>query len=175
MMWNAAHHGSPLTTEIMTGLVLHFGVQPSDTLCTPAEDQTVMLSSNAAEAYTVTAAKPSSVSKALQHPEFFESQTIAGRYQEWTGGGQYAGIKSQLVMGKNGLILPRRPCQSSSGQPQEEKKLPEVIQQLVMQGLSAVALLTKVVNEFGLRGIFKQNDAFHWLAKHLQPELKPEC
>ena len=166
MMWNAAHHGSPLATEIMTGSGLHFGVQPSDTLCTPAADQTVMLSSNAAEAYTVTAAKPSRVAKAFQHPEFFESQTIAGRYQEWTGGGQYAGIKSQLVMGRNGLILPRRPCQSSSGQSQEEKKLPEVI---LMQGLSAVALLTKVVNEFGLRGIFKQNKAFHWLAKHLQP------
>ena len=94
MMWNAAHHGSPLTAEIMTGSVLNFGVQPGDTLCTPvtldAEDQTVVPSSIAAEAYTVPAAKPSRVAKALQHPEFFQSQTIAGRYQEWIGGGLMA-------------------------------------------------------------------------------------
>lgn len=94
MMWNAAHHGSPLTAEIMTGSVLNFGVQPGDTLCTPvtldAEDQTVVPISNAAEAYTVPAAKPSRVAKALQHPEFFQSQTIAGRYQEWIGGGLMA-------------------------------------------------------------------------------------
>ncbi len=94
MMWNAAHHGSPLTAEIMTSSVLNFGVQPGDTLCTPvtldAEDQTVVPISNAAEAYTVPAAKPSRVAKALQHPEFFQSQTIAGRYQEWIGGGLMA-------------------------------------------------------------------------------------
>ena len=173
MMWNAAHHGSPLTTEIMTGSVLNFGVQPGDTLCTPvtldAEDQTVVPSSNAAEAYTVPAAKPSRVAKALQHPEFFQSQTIAGRYQEWIGGGQYAGIKSQLVMGRNGLVLPRTGhAKAAVDNLRKKRNLPEAIEQLVMQGLSssaAVALMTKVVNDFGLRGISKQSEAFHWLAK----------
>lgn len=38
----------------------------------------------------------------------------------------------------------------------------------MVQGLSsnvAVTLVTKVVNDFGLRGIAKQSEVFHWLAR----------
>ena len=129
------------------GVNCHMGWRPD------AADQTVLTSSNAAEGYGVPAPKPSRVAKPPKHPEFFQSQTIAGRYQEWIGGAQYAGIKSQLVMGRNGLVSPR----TGHGSPavdnlRRKRNLPEAIEQLVMQGLSssvAIALVTKVVNNLG--------------------------
>lgn len=110
--------------------------------------------------------------RAPKNPDFFQSQTIDGRYKEWVGGGQYAGIKSQLVMNKKGLGLPRTKgiCHAKSAVDNLRKKrcLPEAIEQLVVQGLTsdaAVALVTHVVADFGLRSISTQSEAFYELAK----------
>lgn len=57
---------------------------------------------------------------------------------------------------------------SAVDNPRRKRDLPEAIEQLVVQGLSsnvAVTLVTKVVNDFGLRGIAKQSEVFHWLAR----------
>ena len=94
---------------------------------------------------------------------------MAGRYQEWIGDGQYAGIMSQLVIKRSGYGLPKTGYAKAAVDNLTKKRtLPEAVEQLVVQGLSssaAVALVTKVVNDFGLRGISKQDEAFHWLAR----------
>lgn len=85
--------------------------------------------------------------------------------------GQYAGIKIQLVMTRRGLALPNTKGETHAGAArnnlQKKKYLPAAVQKLVVQGLSssaAIALVTKVVNEFGLRGIYQQSEAFLRLA-----------
>ncbi len=94
----------------------------------------------------------------------FKAQTIDVRYKEWVGFGQYASIKSQLVMKKNGLGLPKTGHDKSAVDNLRKKRcLPEAIEQLVVQGLSsdaAVALVTQVVTEFGLKSIYNQSEAF---------------
>lgn len=169
---NAAQQDTLATQASLALSTSNCDVQPSNSLCTPftlyVEDQTELPSSNA-EGCTVPAPQSNNITNAPQNPDFFQSHTIAGRYQEWIGGGQYAGIKSQLVMGRNGLVLPRTGhAKAAVDNLRKKRNLPEAIEQLVMQGLSssaAVALMTKVVNDFGLRGISKQSEAFHWLAK----------
>ena len=57
--------------------------------------------------------------------------------------------------------------QEGQGAIQKKKHLPAAIEQLVVQGLSssaAIALVTKVVNDFGMRGISEKSQAFLWLA-----------
>ena len=51
---------------------------------------------------TVPATQSNTKANALENPDFVQSQPNAGRYQEWIGDGQYASIKSQLVMKKMG-------------------------------------------------------------------------
>ena len=150
---------------------LYNGVQPINSLYnTDCAHQSVPCSS-AAECCTVPRPQSQEVTKAPKHPDFFQSKTIAGRYQEWIGDGQYAGIKSQLVMTRRGLALPKTKGESHAGGArsnlQKKKHLPVAIEKLVVQGLSssaATALVTKVVNDFGLRGIAQQSEAFLWLA-----------
>ncbi len=119
------------------------------------------------------APQSNNITNAPQNPDFFQSHTIAGRYQEWIGGGQCAGIKSQLVMKKSGSNFRLGLPGSSHNEPavdnsRKKRDLPEAVEQLVLQGLSseaAVALLTKVVNDFGLKSISDQSEAFHHLAR----------
>lgn len=82
----------------------------------------------------------------------------------------YAGIKRQLVVKRNGLGLPKTGrVKSAMDNLRKKINLPEAIEQLVVQGLSssaAVALVTMVVNDFGLRGISQQSEVFRWLARN---------
>jgi len=71
---------------------------------------------------------------------------IDGRWEEWACAGQYAVVKSQLVVKKIGLGLP------STGRAvdslRRKKCSPEATKQLVVQGLSsdaAVALVAQVI------------------------------
>jgi len=173
---NAAQHGTLATQASLALSTSNCDVQPSNSLCTPftlyVEDQTELPSSNA-EGCTVPAPQSNNITNAPKNPDFFQSQTIAGRYQEWIGGGHRAGIKSQLVMKKSGSNFRLGLPGSGHTEPavdnlRKKRDLPEAVEQLVLQGLSsdaAVALVTKVVNDFGLKSISDQSEAFRHLAR----------
>lgn len=113
LLWSAAKHGSLCCEKSKAdSLAFHCKVQASSTLCIPSTlDSTLPLRSNAAAECLLPAPQSKEVVKQpsrfrfLSKPDFFQSQTIAGRYQEWIGDGHYAGIKSQLVMKKSGPNL----------------------------------------------------------------------
>ena len=136
-------------------------VQPSNTPFIPElQNQAVLSGSSAAEDSKVSAAQPDQMRRAPKNSDFFQSQTIDGRYKEWVGAGQYAGIKSPLVMNINKLGLPRtkgiRHAKSAEDNLRKKRCLPEAIEQLVVQGLTsdtAVALVTHVVADFGLKNV----------------------
>ncbi|DBB07146.1 TPA: hypothetical protein ACH3X1_011717 [Trebouxia sp. C0004] len=148
-------------------------VQLSNTpLTSEIQHQAVLAGSSATENSKVPAEQPDQMRIAPKNPDFFQSQTIDGRYNEWVGGGQYAGIKSQLVMNKNKLGLPRtkgiRYAKSAVDNLRKKRCLPEAIEQLVLQGLTsdaAVALVSHVVADFGLRSISTQSEAFYELER----------
>ena len=170
---HAAQQGTLATQASLAVPAFDCDVQPISPLGMPnSAHQVVLFGSNAAaEDCPVPAPHAQKVTKAPKHPEFPQSKTIAGRYQEWIGDGQYAGIKSQLVKTRRGLALPKTKGGTHAGGArsnlQKKKHSPLAIEKLVVQGLSssaAIALVTKVVNDFGLRGIAQQSDAFLWLA-----------
>ncbi|DBA90211.1 TPA: hypothetical protein ACH3X1_003510 [Trebouxia sp. C0004] len=127
MMSSCAQGSSALTEHAMSAATSSQDVQLSNTPFPPeVQNQAVLAGSSAAENSNVPAAQPDHMRRAPKNPDFFQSQTIDGRYKEWVGGGQYAGIKSQLVMNKKGLGLPRTTgiCHAkSAGQPQEKEVL----------------------------------------------------
>lgn len=176
MMCNPAQGGSALTEQVKSASTSSQDVQLSNTPFSPElQNQALLSGSNAAEDSKVPVAQPDQMRGAPKNPDFFQSQTIDGRYKEWVGGGQYASIKGQLVMNKNGLGLPRTKgiCHAKSAVDNLRKKrcLPEAIEQLVMQGLTsdaAVALVSHVVADFGLRSISTQSEAFCELARFEQ-------
>ena len=145
-------------------------VQLSNTPFTPElQNQAVLSGSSAVEDSKVLAAQPDQ-NQRTQDP--FQSQTIDGRYKERLGGGQCASNQSQLVMNKHSLGLPRTKalCHAKSALDDFRKKrcLPEAIEQLVVQGLTsdaAVALVTHVVGDFGLRSISAQSEVFYELTR----------
>ncbi len=170
---HAAQQGTLATQASLAVPAYDCDVQPISPLGMPnSADQVVLSGSNAAaEDCPVPASHAQEVTKAPKHPDFFQSKTIAGRYQERIGDGQYAGIKIQLVMTRRGLALPNTKGETHAGAArnnlQKKKYLPAAVEKLVVQGLSssaAIALVTKVVNEFGLRGIYQQSEAFLRLA-----------
>ena len=173
MMSSTAQGSCALTEQAMSASTSNQDVQLSNTpLTSEPQHQTVLAGSTAAENWKVPAAQPDQLRRAAKNPDFFQSQTIGGRYKEWVGGGQYAGIKSQLVMNKNGLGLPRkkgiRHAKSAVDNLRKKRCLPEAIEQLVVQGLTsdaAVALVTHVVTDFGLQSISTQSEAFYELAR----------
>ena len=173
MMCNPAQGGSALTQQVMSASAVSQDVQLSNTPFSPElQAEALQSGSSAAEDTKVPAKQPDQMRRAPKNPVFFQSQTTDGRYSEWVGGGQYASVKSQLVMNKNGLGLPRTKgiCHAKSAVDNLRKKrcLPEAIEQLVLQGLTsdaAVALVTHVVADFGLRSISTQSEAFYELAR----------
>ena len=107
LMWSA-QGGSALTAQAISASSPNLGVQPNNIPFTlETQNQAALSVSGTAEDSTVPASQPSKVKKVLKSPDMFKAQTIDGRYKDWVGGGQYAGIKGQLVMNKNGLGLPR--------------------------------------------------------------------
>ena len=133
---HAAQQGTFATQASLAVPAFSYGVQPINSLYdTDSAHQTVPCSS-AAECCTVPRPQSQEVTKAPKHPDFFQSKTIAGRYQEWIGDGQYAGIKSQLVMTRRGLALPKTKGESHAGGArsnlQKKKHLPVAIEKLVV-------------------------------------------
>ena len=172
LMWSA-HGGSALTAQAMSASSPNQDVQPNNIPFTlETQNQAALSISGTAEDSTVPASQPSKVKKVLKNPDMFKAQTIDGRYKEWVGGGQYAGVKGQLVMNKNGLGLPRtkgvRHAKSTVDNLRKKRCLPEAIEQLTLQGLTsdaAIALVTHVVSDFGLRSISTQSEALYELAR----------
>ena len=165
-----AQGDSALTAQVMSASTSYQVEQPQDTPV--VQNQAALSVSGTAEDSTVPASQPSKVKKVLKSPDMFKAQTIDGRYQEWVGGGQYAGIKGQLVMNKNGLGLPRtkgvRHAKSTVDNLRKKRCLPEAIEQLTLQGLTsdaAIALVTHVVTDFDLRSISTQSEAFYELVR----------
>ena len=150
-----------LTKQAMSGSISDQHGQLSNT---PLTSEVQLAGPSAAGNSKVPAAQPDQVRSAPKNPDFFQSQTIEGRYKEWVGDGQYAGIKSHLVLNKKGLGLPRKKgyshAKSAVDNLRKKRCLPEAIEQPVMQGLTsdaavalvtqvaAVALATQVVTEF---------------------------
>ena len=172
-MSSSAQGSCALPEQAMSASTPNQDVQLSNTpLTSETQHQAVLDGSSAAENSKVPAAQPDQMRIAPKNPDFFRSQTIDGRYKEGVGGGQYDGIKSQLVVHKNGLGLPRnkgiRHAKSAVDNLRKTRCLPEAIEQLVVQGLTsgaAVALVTRVVADFGLRSMSTQNEAFYELAR----------
>ena len=172
LMSNAQGSSAP-TAQVMSASTSNQDVQPSNTPFTPElQIQAVLSGSSTAEDSTVPAAQPSKVEKVFKNPDMFKAQTIDGRYKEWVGGGQYAGIKSQVSRSIRGWELPRKRgtehADAASTNLRRNVHLPEAVEHLVMQGLSedaAVALVTQVVSDFGLTSISTQSEAFAELDK----------
>lgn len=167
LMWSA-QGGSALTAQAVSASSPNQDVQPNNIPFTlETQNQAALSVSGTAEDSTVPAAQSSKVKKVLKNPDMFKAQTIDGRYKEWVGGGQYASIKSQVSRSKRGWELPRTKGTQHVGGASERLRrnvhLPEAIEHLVIQGLSedaAVALVTQVVSDFGLRSISMQSEAF---------------
>lgn len=164
LMWNA-QCGSALTAQVMSAATVSQNVQLTNIPFTlETQSQAVLSVSSTAEDSTVPTAQLSKVKKVLKDPDMFRAQTIDGRFKEWVGVGQYAGIKSLLVKNKKRLgIPPTGHSRAAVDNLRKKRCLPKAIEQLVVQGLSsdaAVALVTQVVTEFGLKSIYDQSEAF---------------
>ena len=109
MMSSSAQGSCALTEQAMSALTSNQDVQFSNTpLTSEPQHQAVLAGSSAAENSKMPAAQPDQMRREPKNPDFFQSQTFDGRYKQWVGGGQYAGIKSQLVMNKMGWGCPER-------------------------------------------------------------------
>ena len=124
LMWNA-QADSALTAQAVSAPTPNQDVKLSDTPFTLEIQKSAVLSvSDTAEDSTVPAAQPSKVKKVLKNPDMFKAQTVDGRDKEWVDTGEYADIKSQLVMDKKWVgSESNRAQQLSSGQSQEEETL----------------------------------------------------
>ena len=180
MLWCNAQHSTLFTEALTAGSALPPDVQTGNTPSTPfipLLGHPVPLSDPSAPVQcTALSRQPNKVANAHGNPEFFQSQTISGRYHEWIGDGQCSSIKNQLVMKKNGLGLPGTGhTKRAVDNLRKKRHLPEAIEQLVMQGLTgkaAIALVTKVMEDFGLRSISQQSTAFELLKRTVLAEAE---
>ncbi len=180
MLWSNAQHSTSFTEALTAGSPLTSGVQTSNTPSAPfipLFGHPLPLPDPIAPVQcTAHSGPPNKLATARKNPDFFQSQTISGRYHEWIGNGQCSSIKSQLVMKKNGLGLPSTGhTKRAVDNFRKNRDLSEAIEQLVEQGLSseaAIVLVTKVMEDFGLRSISQQSTAFS-LLRHT-PAVKAE-
>jgi len=99
--------------------------------------------------------------------KLFRGNSVAAVWKEWQYGGERDSVKSWLHKGKKNARLTLRGSgrgiQSTKSELSKKRHLPEAVEALIKQGRpesEALRQIDKLANDFGLRSIRAQSDAF---------------